>query len=183
MVDVLFAIIDFLKFLIPLALVLFVLAKILHPLRIRIEEKYELTWIKSTLVINLSIIFLMIFLTYLYFVFLGFSLANPLDAEMEYTAFEYVLMIGIALIRIVVATIILALVLLFFEFVASITTSLLKEKKYSPFVKEFLGVLVATTLFLVLLLFFFNWVPLGLFVYIFYGGISEAPLLSLIISL
>ena len=179
--EIIFGVFDFIKLLIPLAIISFIALKIGVNLREKIADKYDLSWVKSALVINLIFIFIILFVTYLSFIFIGFSLATPQEAELEYTAFEYVLMVGIALIRIIVATIILALALLFFEFLSSITISV--QKKGSVFVRELISVVITSAVFLFLFLFFFSWTAIGLFVYIFYGFVQGLPLLSLIISL
>ncbi|MFA5764031.1 MAG: hypothetical protein WC915_04420 [archaeon] len=179
--EIIFGVFDFIKLLIPIVLISFVALKIGVNLRNKIADKYDLSWVKSALVVNLIFIFIILMSTYLFFMFVGFSLAFPQEAELEYTAFEYVLMVGIALIRILVATIILSLALLFFEFLSSITISM--QKKGSVFVREIISVIVTSAIFLFLFLFFFSWTAVGLFVYIFYGFVQELPLLSLIISL
>jgi hypothetical protein len=179
--EIIFGVFDFIKLLIPLSIMSFVALKLGVNLREKIADKYDLSWVKSALVINLVFVFIILLSTYLFFIFVGFSLATPQEAELEYTAFEYVLMVGIALIKIIVATIILALALLFFEFLSSVIISM--QKKGSVFVREITSVILTSAIFLFLFLFFFSWTAVGLFVYIFYGFVQELPLLSLIISL
>jgi hypothetical protein len=179
--EIIFGVFDFIKLLILIVLISFVALKIGVNLREKIADKYDLSWVKSALVINLIFVFIILFVTYLFFIFVGFSLAAPQEAELEYTAFEYVIMVGIALIRIIIVTIILALALLFFEFLSSILISM--QKKGSIFVREIISVVLTSSIFLFLFLFFFSWTAVGLFVYIFYGFVQGLPLLSLIISL
>jgi hypothetical protein len=181
MVNFALLIFDFLKFLIITSIIAFVVFKIFSPLREKLVEKYDLTWIKSTLLINIVSIVALITFVYLYFVFLGFSLAVPQQTEIEYTMFEYLLMFGIAFIRILVASIILALALLFFEFLTSILISLQEKTKRGELTKQAIAIIISSAVFLFLVLFVFNWVPLGLFIYIFYGSVNNAPLLMLLI--
>lgn len=185
MIEIFFGVIEFLKLLIPLTIFIFVLTKIISPVRDKLKEKYSLSWLKSTVLINFLIIFSIILIIYLYFFMIGFSLAVPQGESISYTAFENLLMVGLGLIRIFIASVILALTLLFFEVFSGIASTIQKEK--SEFVQELTGVTISIALFLILFLFFFNWVPLGLVVFIFYGSINELPLLfpllSLIISL
>ncbi|MDD3083429.1 MAG: hypothetical protein PHP82_00200 [Candidatus ainarchaeum sp.] len=178
--ELFFGLIDFLKFVIPLSIIMFIICKLFDPLRKKIVEKYNFSWIKSCLLLNLIIIFILIFSFYMYFVFIGASLAFPTEPELEYNFLEFFLMICLALIRILIVTIILSIVLLFFEFFSSFIIENQKEKQYSDIIKIFIGIFSSVSLFLFLLFFFFNWVPLGLFVYIFYGVVSEPPLLTII---
>ena len=172
-----FGLIDFLKFLIPLTIISFVIFKLGSKIKDWLKEKYELTWMKSVLVINLVTIFVIIFFTYLYFSLLGGALTLVNTPDLSYDFFESIILLGVATIRIVIATIILSLVLLFFEFVASFIIDLQREKEYSVTIKEIIGIGASCALFLILLLSIFSWVPLGLFVYVFYGNIGELPLL------
>ncbi len=171
------ALVDLLILLVPLSFVCFILYKLLSPLREKIAEKYGLSWIKSCIVFNFSISFIVILLFYLYFFFLGAALAQPQDPELETTFIENILLIVYDSVRIIVASIIIALFLLFFEFVASMGIDLQEKKKYAPIFKQFLGVAVACAVFLLLMLFVFDWVPLGLFIYVMYGSIQPIPLL------
>ncbi|MDD4251104.1 MAG: hypothetical protein PHX27_02840 [Candidatus ainarchaeum sp.] len=175
-----FGVIDFLKFLIPISIVLFILHKIIFPIKEKLSNKYDLSWVKACLLINFVIIFLIIFSSYLYFFFIGGLIAPTGEHIINYDLFENLLLIGLALLRIIIVTIILSIALLFFEFFASFIIELLDKKDYSLTIKLFLGIACSTTIFLVLLFFFFNWVPLGLFVYIFYGFVSDLPLLTII---
>ena len=175
-----FGVFDFVKFLVLLTIVSFVLYKLLTPLKDKLVKRFSLNWIKSSLAMNFISIFVVLFIFYLYFIFVGVALAVPQGEGLDFDLWENILLVLIGTVRIIVATIILSLVLLFFEFVASITISYQDKKKYSKTIKEFIGVLVACAIFLILFLFVFNWVALGLFIYIFYGGVSSLPLLVII---
>ena len=171
---------DFLILLIPLAIVSFIGSKILSRLREKIEDKLKLDWLKSIFITNFVIIFICIFLAFIYFIFLGAALSEYRAPEIEYDIFENLILVGMGAVRIAIATLILSLFLLFFEFVSSFTTDLLEKKEWPMISKEFIGVLVACLIFLILFLFIFSWAAIGLFVYIFYGGVSSAPLLMVL---
>ncbi len=175
-------IIDFLKFLIPVSIIAFIFFKIFSRFKQKLIDRFDLSWVKSCLIINLSLIFVIIFCFYIYFIFVGASIAPITEPELSYNFFESLLMIGLALIRILVVTIILSLALLFFEFFSSIIIVFQKEKDYSDTLKELVGVFSSTAFFLFLLFFVFNWVPLGLFIYIFYGFVGELPMLASFIN-
>jgi membrane protein insertase Oxa1/YidC/SpoIIIJ len=55
-----------------------------------------------------------------------------------------------------------------------------RRNKKRDWVSEVKGIMVSIFLFLILFLFVFNWVPLGLFIYIFYGSIKALPLMVLV---
>jgi len=171
------AIVDFAKLLLPLAFICFILYKLLSPMREKIAEKYALSWVKSCVVLNFAVCFVAIFLIYLYFFFLGAALAQPQDPELETTIIENIFLILYDSVRIIVASIILSLSLLFLEFVASLAIDFQEKYKYAAIFKQFLGVAAACAVFLLLVLFVFDWVPLGLFVYVIYGSIQPVPLL------
>jgi hypothetical protein len=168
---------DFAVLWIPLAFISFIIAKLLLPLRKKIEEKFNFNWLKSTFLTNFIVIFIIIFLFYIYFILLGALTAPARTPELEYDFIENILMILIAVVRIGIATVMLSFFILFFEFIASLVTDALKKKDWHNVVKEFVGVLIAAFVFLVLFLFIFNWAAFGLFVYIFYGGVSPLPLM------
>ena len=173
----LLGVVDFLKIILPMAIILFILAKMLAPVREKMEKKFSIGWTKSCLLLNFIIIFIIIFGVYLYYFFLGGVLASAQDVELQYNVFENLAMVGIDLVRIIVATLLLTFALLFFEFLASFAIQLQEKKKYSVYAKQFLGVLLAVIVFLLLYLFVFNWVGVGLFVYIFYGGVNPLPVM------
>ncbi len=175
-------VLDFLILAFILSVVLLVLSKIFFPVRKKIEEKFSLDWLKSSIITNFLIIFFVILVFYLYFFLIaGFS-ASPTEPELAYDFFETSLMLALGAIRILFVSIILSLVVLFFEILSSFVVDQQEEKKYSPILKNFFGIFVSSMVFLFLLFFIFDWVPLGIFVYIFYGSLSEAPLLLGLLS-
>lgn len=180
MFELFFGLIDFLKLVLPLTVFFFIIQFFFEPIRKKIVDKYDLSWVKSCLVLNFVTIFLIIFIFYLYFFLIGGIIAPTTDSELAYNFFEYFLMIALASIRILIASIILSIGLLFFEVFSSVVIELQKEKEYSDAIKRFIGIFCSTSLFLLLLFFVFNWVPLGLFVYIFYGVVGDLPLLTII---
>ncbi len=171
-----FSIFDFLKLLIPIVIICFVLHKLINPFKNKLMKEKEYGWIKSVFIINFSIIFSLIFLTYIYFYFNGLVLATPIDPELSNTIIDHVLLILQDLVRIIVATIILSLILLCFEFLSGVIFDLLKDKDYSVTVKEIISISISCIVFLLLFLFVFNWALLGLFIYIFFGGVASPPI-------
>jgi len=171
---------DFLVLLIPLSIIGFVGSKLLSKLRERIEDKFGLDWLKSIFITNFVVIFVAIFLIYIYFILVGVVTAEFRTPELEYTIFENLLLVGLGVIRIAITTLILSLFLLFFEFISQITVDLLEKKEWSITIKEFIGVLVAALIFLIVFLFIFSWAAFGLFIYVFYGGVSSGPLLMVL---
>jgi hypothetical protein len=83
-------------------------------------------------------------------------------------------------VRVFIASFIIALIFLLVEFISSSAISYQKEKKYSELAKQFIGILFGVAIILIIGLLFFDWVPLGLFVYIFYGGVNPVPVFALI---
>jgi hypothetical protein len=171
---------DFLVLLIPLSIIAFIGSKLLSKLRVKIEERFNLDWLKSIFITNFVIIFVAIFLIYIYFILIGVVTAEFRTVELEYNIFENLILLGMGGIRILITTLILSLFLLFFEFVFSIVVDLLEEKEWSITVKEFIAVLVTALIFLILFLFLFSWAAFGLFIYVFYGGVSSGPLLMVL---
>jgi hypothetical protein len=102
--------------------------------------------------------------------------APPIDPDLQFDIAEEILVILLGAVRVAVASIILAMGLLFFEFIASLCIDMQKKKKYSHFLKQFMGVLVSALIFLLIFVFIFSWVPVGLYVYIFYGGMTPVAI-------
>ena len=171
---------DFLILLIPLAIVAFIGSKLLSRLREKIEDKFKLGWLKSIFITNFVVIFICLFLIFMYFIFVGAALSEYRAPALEYDIVENIILVGLGTIRIAVTTLILSLFLLFFEFVSSLTVDLLEKKEWPEISKEFIGVLVASLIFLILFLFLFSWAAFGLFIYVFYGGVSSTPLLMVL---
>ncbi len=179
--SLLFSVFDFLKLLIPLVLICFVLHKFFNPIKENFIKNKEYGWIRAVLIINFFVFFVPIFLTYLYFYFTGIIQAQAIDPELMTTFFEHIMFILTDLIRVIIASIILAIALLGFEMLCGIINDLLKNKNYSETIKELISITITCAVFLLLILFVFNWVLMGLFIYIFFGGISTLPLMFFII--
>jgi len=180
---ILSGIVSFSKLLLLVSIVSFIGYKLFAPVREKIAEKYSLSWMKSCFVFNFLFSFIILLLIYVYFMIIGASIAPVRDPEIEYDLFENILLILIACVRVFVISVILALTLLFFELVASLFMTVKetrKSKKKSSWIKQFIGVLIASIVFLFLLLFLFSWVPLGLFVFLFYGSLQALPMLILV---
>ena len=171
---------DFIILLIPLSIIAFVGSKLLSKVREKIEDRFKLDWLKSIFITNFVVIFIVIFLVYIYFILVGAVTAEFRTPELEYDIFENLVLLGLGAIRIAITTLILSLFLLFFEFVSQVTIDLLEKKEWAIIHKEFIGVLVACLVFLILFLFLFSWAAFGLFIYVFYGGVSSGPLLMVL---
>jgi hypothetical protein len=112
---------------------------------------------------------------------LGYLDAPLRDPETEYNLFENVSLVLIAMPRIIISSIILSFLFFFFELIASLFMGKEESKRKSRgWVKEFIGIVVSSLLFLLIFLFVFQWVPLGMFIYIFYGSVKALPLLILV---
>jgi membrane protein insertase Oxa1/YidC/SpoIIIJ len=120
---------------------------------------------------------------YIFFMLVGITSAPEIDPELSYNVVDYAYQIFFALPRIFIATLIVSLLLLFFEFLGSFFLANEEEKrgkgKSSPWISQFVGIAFTCAIFLLLFLFVFNWVPFGLFLYIFYGTISPLPAIIL----
>lgn len=171
-----FGLIDFIILLIPLIIVSFVLYKMLSPLRIWLAEKYSLSWTKSCLLLNFFLFFVFFVLVFIYYYFLGSAMALPIDPEVKFNLIDDLVVIIIASVRIIVASMILSLIFYFFELLSSFVMDATQRKGKSSFTSQIIGVSVSACIFLVLVLFVFNWALLGLFIYIFYGGVNPLPL-------
>lgn len=174
---ILSTIVDFLILLIPLTIICFIVYKILSKSREYLAEKYNLSWTKSCLLLNFLVSFFLFLGTYLYFYFVGATLALPNDPEVEYTILDNLTVLAFATVRMIVAALIISLVLYFFELVASFAMDLQKNSKNSEFTKQLIGITITCALFLILFLFIFNWAFLGMVIYVFYGGIKPLPLI------
>lgn len=185
------SLIDLTKLLLITSIIGFVLFKIFSPLREKFAEKYSLSWSKSCLFLNFIIFFVLILVVFVLFMVIGFLDAPLREPGLEYDFFENVLLVLIAVPRIFISALILSLVFFFFELIASMfmrkeeidsiqpikIKTRKKQVSSSNWLDEFKGIAISSLVFLILLLFVFNWVPLGLFIYIFYGSLSQIPLL------
>ena len=180
---ILSTILDFVKLLALVSIISFVLYKIFSPIREKVAEKYSLSWTKSALLVDFVCVVVLILVTCIYFIYLGAVLAGPIDPELDYNLIDYAVLILACIPRVIIASIALSLMLLFFELVASMFMSSKKEGKKnkgkSNWVNQITGIAVSSALFLMLVLFVFNWVPLGIFIYIFYGTLEALPALIL----
>lgn len=112
---------------------------------------------------------------------IGYLDAPLRDPETEYNLVENIVLVLVAMPRIVIASIILSFLFFFFELVASLFMGKEAAKNKSRgWAKEFFGIIVSALLFLLIFLFVFNWVPLGLFIYIFFGSVKALPLMFLV---
>ena len=168
---------DLIKLLILASIGGFILFKIFSPIRKWISDKYYLSWSKSCLVLNFLTFFILITVVFVYFMLMGYFNAPLRDPATEYTLFENISFVLIARPRIIIACIILSFLFFFFELIASFFMGKDELKKKSrSWLKEFYGIMLSSLLFLLLFLFVFNWVPLGLFIYIFFGATKALPL-------
>lgn len=179
--QIFFSIINFLILLIPLTIISFVIYKLLNPWKEKLIDEKNLSWFKSVFVINFISSFIVIFLIYMYFYFIGIIGAGIIDSELAPTLFEHILFILNDVIRIIIAAIIISLTLVVFEFLAGLGIDLQEERDYSDTIKELLGIAVSLTVFLLLFLFVFDFAFLGLFIYIFFGGVSSPPLILVLV--
>lgn len=176
------AVIDFFVLLVPLGVIGFVAYKLGQPLLERLMKKHSLSWIKACVVLNFAVVFLWLMFFYFYFLFIGAAGGVPVDEEAQLTIFENM---GIVLFdgaRIAFSAVVIALALLFFEFVASLIISVQEKTRSPKLLKQLIGIFGAAALFLVLVLFFFDWALLGMFIFTFYGKIKAIPLVILITS-
>ena len=173
-------ILELVKLLLITSIAGFILFKLFSPLRKWIETKYSLSWSKSCLILNFSSFFIFITAVFIFFMILGYLDAPLRDPETEYTIFENVTLVLIAMPRIIISSIIFSFLLFFFELVASLFMGKEESKRKSRgWVKEFIGIVVSSLLFLLIFLFVFQWVPIGMFIYIFYGSVKALPLIIL----
>jgi len=171
-----FGLVDFVFLLIPLIIISFILYKMLSPLRLWVAEKYSLSWTKSCLLLNFFLFFIFFVLVFVYYYFLGSVMAPPIDPEVRFNIIDDFVVILIASVRIVVASMILSLIFYFFELLASFVMEATQKKGKSSFNSQIIGISVSACVFLILVLFVFNWALLGLFIYVFYGGVNPLPL-------
>jgi len=171
---------DFFILLIPLTIIVFVGSRLLSKLREKIEDKFKLGWMKSIFITNFIVIFVIIFLAFIYFILVGMATAQFRTPEIEYDLMENLALVGLGAVRVAITALILSLFLLFFELIDSLAVELLDKKEWSDFVKEFVAVLIVCAIFLILFLFLFSWATFGLFIYVFYGGVSSGPLLMVL---
>jgi len=170
---------DFVKLLLVFAIVSFIAYKLFSPVREKIAQKYSLSWAKSVLLLNFVIIFLIIILTYLFFMYVGISAAPLRDPDLDFNFVETIVLFLSAVPRLFVAGVILALLLFFFELLASFFMTkkeIKKGKEKNSWLKQFVGICVSCAVCLVLVLFVFDWLPLGLVLFIFYGTVKALPL-------
>jgi hypothetical protein len=183
---ILTSVIEFLRLLLLVSVFSFILYKIFSPVREKLADKYDLSWIRSCLALNFIVIFVGILLFYLFFMYIGAVSAPIRDPDIEFQLTDEVVLVLIASLRILVISIILSISVLFFELLASLFmtkkggSSKKRVTTGSIWLRQFIGIVIASAVFLLLLLFVFDWVPLGLFVFIFYGSIQPLPLIVLL---
>ena len=175
-----FAVFDFAKLALFFGVIGLIVYKFFKPLLDKIMYKYELSWVKSVFLLNLVVVFFTVFLVYLYFFYYGLMNAGAFDVDLQPNLIDIFLAILVDAVRIFVASVIIALIVLLTEFLSSLGIAYQKKKKYSATIKQFIGIVFGVSIILILGLFFFDWVPLGLFVYVFYGGVNALPVVPLI---
>lgn len=171
------ALINFFIVLVPFFIISFFIYKFFSIIRKKLVDKYDLSWTKSCLLVNFVSIFIFLLIVFVYFYFLGGVLAKPIDPEVQYNLIDDIIIILFASVRIIVASLIATFVLFFFEIFASFFMDSQIKKGKSKLFSEFFGITIACALALVLVLFIFNWVLLGFFIYVFYGSINPIPVL------
>jgi hypothetical protein len=181
-ISVFFAIFDFAKLAFFFSIFGIILYKIFTPVLEKIMDKYELTWIKAIFLLNLIVTFVVLELIYLYFYFYGLINAGTFDVELQVNLIDISLAIFGDMVRVIIASIIIAMIFLLSEFFSSMFISYQNDKNYSELIKQFIGIFCGLSVILFIGLFFFSWVPLGLFIYIFYGSVNALPVFSLIPS-
>ncbi|VVB74809.1 Uncharacterised protein [uncultured archaeon] len=173
-------VIEFIKLLVLVFAVSFVIYKIFSPARQWLAKRLNLSWIKSSLLLNFAAMLVLIFAIYIAFMWLGSISAIPRDPDLDYNIFENFTLLFAASGRLVVAAILTSFILLFFEMIASFfmgsNDSRKGKKERNELVSQAIGILIMSAVFILLLLFVFDWVPLGLFIYIFYGSINPLPM-------
>ena len=182
LLTVLGAVIDFVKLLVPLGVLGFIVYKLGQPLLEKLMKKRSLNWVKACIILNFVTAFAILFFIYIYFLLIGSAAGAPVDEDSQLTLAENIGVILLDTLRIAVSALIIALSLLFFEFIASLAISAQKKRNYNVLIKQLVGVFCAAALFLVLVLFFFEWAPLGLFIFTFYGKVRALPLLATCVS-
>jgi hypothetical protein len=183
--------IAFLKLLIVFSIAFFVLYKVFSPVKNWLMEKHSLSWIKACFVLNFAVIFLFLLASFIFFAYLASPNPTLVDPELQATLYDQLGVTFVAAIRITIASIILALFLLFFELIASLFmenkggSGERKEKRRARtpssygLLHQFIGIIVSCAVFLVLVLFIFDWAPFGLFLFIFYGSVNPLPMVIL----
>jgi hypothetical protein len=167
--------------LVPLTVIFFIVYKIVNPYKERLIEERELSWLRAAFLINFVISFVLIFIIYMYFYFIGIIGSGIVDVELTPTLFEHVSFILFDAVRIVISSIIISLTAIVFEFIAGFAVDIQEEKEYSKTIKEIIGIMISLLVFLVLFLFIFNFAFLGMFIYIFFGGVSSPPLIMVLV--
>jgi len=172
-------IIEFIRLLLIVFVFSFIIYKIFSPIRQRIAEKWNLSWMKSALLLNFISMLVLLFAAYILFMWLGSIDAIPRDPGLDYDILDNVLLLLVSSGRIIVAAILLSFILMFFEMIGSFFMSSKEKgrakKESNPLISQAKGLVVMSAIFILLLLFVFDWVPLGLFIYIFYGSINPLP--------
>ncbi len=173
-------IIEFIKLLVLVFVVSFVIYKIFSPIRQKLAEKLNISWIKSALLLNFVVMLIVLFAVFIFFMWLGSIEAIPTDPGLDYDFLDNIFLVLASSGRLIVSAILLSFILLFFEMIASFFMSTKEnnkgKKRRDELIPQAIGILIMSAIFIILLLFVFDWVPLGLFVYIFYGSIKSFPL-------
>jgi hypothetical protein len=178
------SIIEFIKLFLLVFIPSFILYKIFSPIRVKLAERLNFSWVKSSLLLNFIVMLVLVFVVYILFMYLGQVSAVPRDPDLDYDFLDNVLLILASSGRIIVSAILLSFVLLFFEMIASFSMGIGEhrrgKKQRNELLTQAVGIGIMSIIFLLLLLFVFDWVPLGLFVYIFYGSLNPLPLMVLL---
>jgi len=173
-------IIEFIKLLVLVFVISFVIFKIFSPIRKKLSEKLNISWMKSALLLNFIVMLILLFAVYILFMWLGSIDAIPRDPGLDYDVLDNVLLVLSASGRLIISALLLSFILLFFEMIGSFFMSTKESKRGNKRREELIpqatGLLIMSAIFIILLLFVFDWVPLGLFIYIFYGSLNPLPM-------
>ncbi|MDD3159821.1 MAG: hypothetical protein PHQ98_02545 [Candidatus ainarchaeum sp.] len=181
--DLIIGLIDFFKFVIPLAVLFLIVYSILEFFQKKLNSKYNLSFIKSFFIINSIFIFIAILAFYLYFILIGYLLvdSSAVNPDLAYTLVENIFMVLSGVFRILLISIILSLVFLSIELFYSVVFDVLKKNISNELIRKFISSIITIAIFMLIFVFFFSWVPIGIFVYVFYGGaVNQVPLFLLI---
>ncbi len=170
------SIVNFIQILLLFGFFGFIIYHIFQPIHNYLINEKNFKWINACLLINFLVFFIVITIAYLVPFISSLGLGPAMEEFLVITPLEYLIyFLTEPLLRIILAAVILSLIMLFFEFLVSLFLDMQDEKKYNLLLKEVIAVLGSTAIFIFLLLFVFDWVPLGLYVFIFFGGVGSLP--------
>ncbi|MBN1940862.1 MAG: hypothetical protein JW772_01635 [Candidatus Diapherotrites archaeon] len=164
---------DLLVLTLMIAIPVFIVALVALFLRERISKKFEMSWIKSTLITTYVFVLLISALAYVSPYYSAFSESEIASQEqpvvLATTPADVAVAFFLTVLRILVVALLFTLLLLPLQFFATFLMDKLAEKKFPKPAKVFAATYFTCLLALIIMFFVFPWIIPGLMFLFFWG--------------